>query len=120
MTRRNEATYLQDMLDAISQIQEYLSDLTYDRFVGESLYRDAIIRQMEIVGEAARCLTPDLRNRHADVPWVDVIGMRNRIAHVYFNLRLRVIWETATADLLPLKAQIERILADLDSARESD
>jgi uncharacterized protein with HEPN domain len=111
MPKRDDIVLLQDILDAIHQIESYLKRVSYRRFLNRRLLQDGVQHQLEIIGEAARNLSEDFRNQHPEVPWQDIIGMRNRITHAYFAVDLRVVWDTAKADLPDLKAWVERVLA---------
>jgi len=81
----------------------------------EQLYQSAVLRELEVIGEASRNLSAQLRERYPSVPWTDIVGMRNRIAHGYFAIRMRAVWETVTNDVPVFKRQVEGILADLGS-----
>lgn len=115
MNKRGDLAYLQDIVDAAAHINDFLTGLSFQRFLQERLYQSAVLRELEIIGEASRSLSDELRERYPSVPWADIIGMRNRIAHAYFAVRMRVIWETVTNDLPVFQKQVEGILADLGS-----
>jgi uncharacterized protein with HEPN domain len=72
--------------------------------------QDAVVRELEIIGEASRNLTDELREAHPEVPWSQIIGMRNRFIHAYFDVNLRIVWEIVRDDLPRLKHQVEQIL----------
>jgi len=110
MKRRYDTVYLSDILDAIEQIETYLEGVSYDAFFQERMRQDATVRQLEIIGEASRRLSQPLQDRHPEIPWQDIIGMRHKIAHDYFEIDIRVVWDTAKFDLAPFKEQIRRIL----------
>ncbi|CAD6553553.1 DUF86 domain-containing protein [Paraburkholderia sabiae] len=106
------ADYLDHMLEAIGRIERYTRGMTSDAFAAESLVQDAPIRNLEIIGEAARNVERHHANfaaRHADVPWEDMYLMRNRISHGYFSVDPAVVWQTIVRDLPVLKEQIARI-----------
>ena len=112
----DDAVYLHHILDAIVQIEEYVVGLTKDTFVGSAITRDAVIRQLEIIGEAGKRVSPDLRAKHAEVPWPTIAGMRNKLIHDYFGVDLEKVWVTTQKDLLPLKGRIQAILAEIGLA----
>lgn len=114
MKKRDDAVYVQDVLDAIHQIETYLAGLSYDDFLGNRLVQDGVAHQLEIIGEASRNLSQGFRDRYLGLPWQDIIGMRNRIAHAYFAIDLRSVWDTARLDLPIVKAWGERILSGED------
>jgi uncharacterized protein with HEPN domain len=77
--------------------------LTEEEFFRRRMTQDAVVRQLEIVGEATRNLSDAFRAAHSEVPWRDIVAMRNRIAHAYFDVDLQVVWEVVTNDLPALK-----------------
>lgn len=91
MKKRDDTVYLHDILDAIRQIETYLQDISYDVFCRDRMCQDAVVRQLEIVGEASRNLTAELRAQHPGIPWQDIIGMRHKITHDYFDVDLPTV-----------------------------
>jgi uncharacterized protein with HEPN domain len=83
------------------------ADLTTDRKLNLSL-----VRLLEIIGEAARAISPQFRQKHSDLPWKSMVGMRDHLIHGYFDVNLDVVWETVTQDLPSLIAQVEKIVED--------
>lgn len=75
----------------------------------------AVIYQIQIVGEAARYLSPDLRRRYPAIPWQDIVGMRSKLVHDYFGINREAIWLTATRDIPTLVKDIQQILAELEN-----
>jgi len=115
MKKRGDLAYLRDIVDAAAHIEGFLAGLSNQRFLQEQLYQSAVLRELEVIGEASRNLSAQLRERYPGVPWTDIVGMRNRIAHGYFAIRMRAVWETVTNDVPVFKRQVEGILADLGS-----
>ena len=107
---KDEAVYLHHVRDAIKQIESYTAGVSREVFFAERIIQDAVVRQLEIIGEASRQLSEPFRAQHDHIPWHAMIGMRNRIAHEYLDIDLTVIWEVVKHDLPTLKAQINRIL----------
>jgi uncharacterized protein with HEPN domain len=110
MTPKDDTVYLREMLDAIAATDEYTTDISYETFFAERMRRDAVIKQIENIGEAARKLSASFRKKHFEIPWLQIINMRHRATHEYSSLDWRVVWDTATNDLAPLKESIEQIL----------
>lgn len=108
--RKHDTVYLSHILDAVGQIETYTADLSYEAFARDRLIQDGVIRQLEIVGEACRALSSELRAQHPDLPWNQIIGLRNRLIHAYFDINLGIIWDIVQADIPPLKAQIRTLL----------
>lgn len=88
--------------------------VTYEDFLSNSLLQDAVIRQLEVMGEAARNLSVDLQNEYPAIPWHQMISLRNRMIHAYFNVNLQIIWEIIQGDIPNLKQDIMRVLETLN------
>lgn len=109
----DETVYLRHILDAIGLIERYTAGLDQQGFVKNTLVQDGVIRQLEIVGEAAKRLSQSLRARYPDVPWQVVAGMRDKLVHDYMGVEVETVWLTVTASLPAFKAQIREILDTL-------
>ena len=77
------------------------------------MLRDAVVRQLEIIGEATKRISPALRSKYPDIPWQDIAGMRDKLIHDYFGVDFETVWVTTQKDLAPLKREVEAILADI-------
>ncbi|MFP3880474.1 MAG: DUF86 domain-containing protein [Dehalococcoidia bacterium] len=107
--RKDDSVYLRHVLDAIYRIEEYTRDITYENFLSSHLRQDAAIRQIEVIGEAVKKLSPELKDRHPEIPWRDVVGMRDKLVHDYFGVDLDAVWNTARKDIPQLKEEIRGI-----------
>lgn len=106
--------YLQHIVDAIDRATSYVAGMDLAAFEQDSRTQDAVIRSIEIVGEAAnkaRTADPDFAARHPQVPWDAMYGMRNRIVHNYFEVDLEIVWQTVQRDLPALRVQVAALLA---------
>ena len=110
---RDESVYLRHVIDASERISEYLKGVTRTRFESSHLLQDGIIRQLEIIGEAIKRVSTDLRVGYPEIPWQDIAGMRDKLIHDYFGVDLETVWITARDDIPVVKQQMERILRDL-------
>ena len=102
--------YLLDMLLAARDAVEFSGQITYSQFENSRLHQNAILKAVEIVGEAAVQVSPGMRERQLDIPWGEIVGMRNRLVHAYFDVDIGLVWQTVQKDLPPLIAQLERIV----------
>jgi uncharacterized protein with HEPN domain len=107
------ADYLGHMLEAIRRIGEYTDAVSYEDFLRGKIIQDAVLRNIEILGEAARNIemaAPDFAAAHSEVPWAVIYAMRNRIAHGYFQVDLEIVWKSVRTDLPKLKLALDKLL----------
>jgi len=90
--------------------ERFLDDFFEDEFYKNVEKQDAVLRRLEIIGEAVKYLPEEIRENHPDVPWRQIAGMRDIIIHEYFGITLEMIWVVATEDILDLKAKVEEII----------
>jgi uncharacterized protein with HEPN domain len=107
---RTDESYLLDMLLAARKIKQFTEGMTQETFDGSELHQSAIIRELQVIGEAARSISQSVKDTYPEIEWVPIGGLRNRIIHEYFRLRLEVIWEAVETDIAPLIAALEAIL----------
>ena len=110
MNKRKPDVYLQDILESIQQIEEYLDGVNENEFYQNSEKQDAVLRRLEIIGEAVKHISDDIRDEYDEVPWRKIAGMRDIIIHEYFGVTLSMIWVVAQRDLPDLKSKIQDII----------
>lgn len=106
MKKRPEV-FLEHMLMAIEKIEEYISGLDESAFKNDSKTADAVIRQLEIIGEAARNV-PENSVKDSPIPWAKITGLRNKLIHDYFGIDLDIVWKTAKEGTAPLKNYLQK------------
>lgn len=114
-TNKNNKPYLNDILEAINSIEVYLQDAPEkEDFIKEKgLYQDAIVRNIEIIGEASKKVDENIKSMYPEMPWRQMAGMRDKITHEYSQIDWEEVWKVAAEDIKYLKTQIQEILAKL-------
>jgi uncharacterized protein with HEPN domain len=110
---RDMRLYIQDILESIEAIEEYVQSTTEEQFYRNRQVQDAVLRRLEIIGEAVKNLDEDFRNRYPEIPWKKVAGLRDVLIHEYFGVSLKRVWRVIKIDLVDLKLQISRIWEEL-------
>ena len=108
-TKKDEA-YLRHILDAISDIKRFMKGLTKEEFLGNKEKQYAVLRALEIIGEATKNLNKEIKAKHSKVHWRDIAGMRDKLIHEYFGVKLDLVWETVNKNLPELEKQIHEML----------
>jgi len=104
--KKEDTVYLKHILDAISRIEEYIRKVGYKDFVKNHLIQDGVIRQIEIIGEATKRLSNEIREKYSDIPWKDIAGMRDKLIHGYFGIDIDAVWDTVKKDAPVLKKKL--------------
>ncbi len=110
MPPRDWKMRIRDILDSVEAVCEYTAGMSYETFSDDRKTMDAVIRNITIIGEAARNVPTDITDRYSDIPWEDMRGMRNIVVHVYFGIQKRILWDTVQDDLPPLVGLLQKLL----------
>ena len=110
---KDDRVYLAHISDAVARILDYTS-AGKDVFFSDTKTQDAVVRNLEIIGEAAKNVSDDLRSKHSDIPWRRLAGMRDKLIHEYFGVNLTIVWEVVEHELPKLGAQVTEILSTTD------
>jgi len=111
----DDVVYLKHILDAAAKIESYIA-VGHAEFVAKSHWQDAVIRQLEIIGEATKRLSTDLRTQYPEVPWRRIAGLRDVLIHDYMGVDIAAVWQITQKDLPPFKQQAQMILRDMGEA----
>ena len=110
MSERADHDLLNDIREAVRRIRTYTYAMTYDHFPADLKTQDAVTRNLEIMGEAAKLLSAGLREKNHEVPWKGMGGVRDRLIHHYFGVNLDIVWDIVTLELPALESQVEALL----------
>ena len=104
--------YVEDIIKAMDDASKFVKDLNYDSFVKDRKTVYAVIRALEIIGEATKNIPSGVKNQYPEIPWKDMAGMRDKVIHAYFGVDLKRIWSTVSRDIPSLKACFEKMLRE--------
>ena len=110
MSKRDQILLLEDMLDSALKIRRYTNNLDFDAFLKDEKTIDAVVRNFEIIGEAANRIDPDYRTNNPEVEWGRIRGFRNRIVHDYFGIDYEIVWEIVRNNLSELIEWLEVLI----------
>ena len=110
MKKLGDRVRLQHMLDAALDAENFLGKATFEELQRERKLGNAIVRSLEIIGEAAANVTKTTQTKHPEIEWTVIIGMRNRLIHAYFDINYHIVWQTVKENLPPLIEQLKSIL----------
>jgi len=107
---KDQFAYVGHIKEAIESIEEFLAGVDFQKFSENKMIFNAVVRELEIIGEAANSIDEDFKNQFSDIPWRKMIGMRNTIAHEYFAVNKEIVWKTCQKSLPELKKMMEKVL----------
>lgn len=114
MKKRSHLLFLKDILESMEKIESYISGMDYEKFEGNKMVFDAVLRNLEVIGEAAKNVPADVRKKHSDIPWKRIVGLRNVTIHEYFGVDSSIIWEIIKKNLPDTREKIRRIIRETE------
>ena len=108
--KKDDYVYIEHILESFTKIVQYLESVSYEAYLADEEKQDAIIRKIEVAGEATKHLSPEFREKYSNIPWRAIAGMRDKLIHDYFDVDLDTVWEAATKDIPGLIPDIETLM----------
>lgn len=113
---RSDDALLLDMLIAARKVVRFMAGMSRDAFEADDMAQSAVIRELQVIGEAARLVSDETKAAQSTIDWRTITGMRNRLVHEYFAIRLDVVWQTASDDIPPLIDQLDSLIPHEEDA----
>lgn len=110
MSERADKDFLSDIQEAARRVATYTAGMTYEAFLADTRTQDAVVRNLEIIGEATKNLSTELRAQHPDMPWKGMASVRDRLIHHYFGVNLDVVWHIVTTELPDVASRIHEMI----------
>ncbi len=110
--KKDHKIFIEHIIESIELIEQYAADLTPDKFKENMAMQDAIIRRLEIIGEAVKNIPSGFRTKHSEIPWKQMAGMRDVLIHEYFDIDLSLTWAVVKRELPPVKEKLQKLLSD--------
>jgi len=113
MSKRGDREFLLDIKEAGERIRSYIREMSYEEFLQDIKTQDAVVRNIEIIGEAVKNLSKSLKEKQRDIKWKDIAGMRDKIIHFYFGVKWEIVWSVVNDKIPELLPKIETIIREM-------
>ncbi|MBM3709661.1 MAG: DUF86 domain-containing protein [Actinobacteria bacterium] len=115
MSKRSDKEFTIDIKEASDRIESYIQSMKYKDFLNDTKTQDAVVRNIEIIGEAVKNLTQNFKLQHKDIDWKKIAGMRDKIIHFYFGVNLDVVWKTSKINIPELNKKVKNIISEIEN-----
>jgi len=115
---RDFADYISDMLNSLKELEQFTAGMNFETFAQDRKTINAVVRSLEVMGEAAKRIPEDIRTKHPAIPWKRIAGMRDKLIHQYWGVDTEIVWTVIKEELPPFKPLIEKVLRDLGEAEK--
>ena len=113
--KREAGDYIQDVIEATNKGMKFVEDMEYEDFTHDDETVFAVIRAIEVIGEAVKNIPNDVKDKYPEIPWRDMAGMRNKLIHAYFGVDIKRVWKAIKEEIPPLKPVFEKMLKYLEN-----
>jgi uncharacterized protein with HEPN domain len=113
MRDRDYIDYLQDVVDSVDDIGDFIEGMSFEEFSRDKKTTNAVLRSIEVIGEAAKNVPEEIRKQHPQIPWKKMSGMRDKLIHEYHGVDIETVWQTLQEDIPPLKGQVKNIIKNV-------
>lgn len=111
--KRDYKLFIQDILDSINKIEDFIGEISFEDFAKDDKTSNAVVRKLEIIGEASKNIPEEIREKYKDLPWSDMARMRDKIIHFYFGIDYEIVWEVIKKRLPKIKKVIKKMLKEI-------
>jgi len=110
MSKRKDEEFLRDMTEAVQRIELYMKNMSYDKFLKDNKTQDAVVRNLEILGEAAKNISDTIKKKYVQIPWKGLAGVRDRLIHHYFGVNFDIVWTVVKKELPQCAPKLQKLL----------
>ncbi|MBI5574727.1 MAG: DUF86 domain-containing protein [Elusimicrobia bacterium] len=118
MIKRDYRDYIKDILDSINDVREFIKNMKYNEFICDRKTVNAVVRSVEIIGEASKKIPKSVKDKYPNVPWKKMAGMRDKLIHEYFGIDTTILWEVATKEIFTIESPMKNIFEDLNNSNK--